>query len=108
MGSSPVGVQCTLDYYFPRVSLLCLPLQHSFTSSSHSHFGRPLFVFSFISPKITNEEIIKRMHSKRNILQRIKQRKFNLFGHICRMEDNRLVKEYSYCVHSTTYIYHRI
>ena len=43
--------------------------------------------------KITNEEIRKRMCSKRNIIQRIKERKLNLFGHICRMEDSRLVKE---------------
>ena len=33
------------------------------------------------------------MGSKRNIIQRIKERKLNLFGHICRMEDSRLVKE---------------
>jgi len=26
-------------------------------------------------------------------MQRIKERKLNLFGHICRMEDSRLVKE---------------
>src|SRR6218665_2915282 len=43
--------------------------------------------------KITNEEIRKRMGSKRNIILRIKERKLNLFGHICRMEDSRLVKE---------------
>ena len=43
--------------------------------------------------KIMNEEIRKRMGSKRNVIQRIKERKLNLFGHICRMEDNRLVKE---------------
>src|SRR6218665_500738 len=43
--------------------------------------------------KITNEETRKRMGSKRNILQRIKERKLNLLGHICRMEDSRLVKE---------------
>jgi len=30
---------------------------------------------------------------KRNIIQRIKERRLNLFGHICRMEDSRLVKE---------------
>jgi len=30
--------------------------------------------------------------SKRNIIQRIKKRKLNLFGHIFRMEDSRLVK----------------
>src|SRR6218665_3287601 len=29
-------------------------LHHSFTSSSHSLFGRPLFVFSFISPTTTS------------------------------------------------------
>src|SRR6218665_4230158 len=43
--------------------------------------------------KITNEEIRKEMGSKRNILQRINERKVNLFGHICRMEDSRLVEE---------------
>src|SRR6218665_3198503 len=42
---------------------------------------------------MTNEEIRKRMGSKRNIILRIKERKLNLFGHICRMEDSRLVKE---------------
>jgi len=31
--------------------------------------------------------------SKRNIIQSMKERKLNLFGHICRMEDSRLVKE---------------
>src|SRR6218665_708209 len=43
--------------------------------------------------KITNEEIEKRSSSKTDIIQRIKERKLNLFGHICRMEDSRLVKE---------------
>ena len=40
--------------------------------------------------KITNEEIRKRMGSKRNIII-IKERKLNLFGHICRIEDSRLI-----------------
>jgi len=48
-----------------------------------------------MATKITNDEIRKRMSSKRNIisLQRIKERKLNLFGHIYRMKDSRLVKE---------------
>ena len=46
-----------------------------------------------MAKKITNEEIAKRIGSKRNIIQRIKERKLNLFGHICRLEDSRLVKE---------------
>ena len=33
------------------------------------------------------------MGSNRNIIQRIKERKLNVFGHICRMEDSRLVKK---------------
>jgi len=33
------------------------------------------------------------MSSKRSIIQRIKERKLNLFGHIWRIEDNRLVKK---------------
>ena len=48
-----------------------------------------------MATKITNDEIRKRMSSKRNIisLQRIKERKLNLFGHVYRIEDNILVKE---------------
>ena len=40
-----------------------------------------------------NEEIRKSVGSKRNVIQLIKETKLNLFGHNCRMEDNRLVKE---------------
>jgi len=40
-----------------------------------------------------NEEIKKRMIINRNIIQRIKERKLKLYGHICRMEDSRLVNE---------------
>src|SRR6218665_2110999 len=61
MGSLPVGVQCTLDYYFPRVSVLCLPLQHEYflvTPFLHTvkpfPFDHPLFVFPFISPNTTS------------------------------------------------------
>ena len=32
--------------------------------------------------------------AKRYVIQRIKERNLNLFGHICRMEDNRVVKEW--------------
>ena len=46
-----------------------------------------------MAKKITNKEIRKRGGSKRNIIQRIKERKLNLFGHMYRMEDNRLVKD---------------
>jgi len=28
MGSSPVGVQCAVNLYFPRVSVLCVPFQN--------------------------------------------------------------------------------
>ena len=31
-----------------------------------------------------------------NIIQKIKERKLNLYGHICRMEDSRLVKEVAF------------
>ena len=43
--------------------------------------------------KITNEEVRRRVRCKKNIIQQIMERKLNLFGHICRMKDNRLVKE---------------
>ena len=43
--------------------------------------------------EIANEEIRKRMGSKRNTIQRIKERILNLFWHIFRMEVSRLIKE---------------
>ena len=42
--------------------------------------------------KITNVEVRSRVGNTRNIVQLILERKLSLFGHICRMEDNRLVK----------------
>jgi hypothetical protein len=42
--------------------------------------------------KITNEEVRRRIGRKQNIVQTIMKRKLNLFGHICRMDDARLVK----------------
>ncbi len=42
--------------------------------------------------KITNVEVRRRVGNTRNIVQHIMERKLNLFGHICRMEDKRLVK----------------
>src|SRR6218665_1793828 len=43
--------------------------------------------------KITNEEVRRSVQYKKNIIQQIMERKLNLFGHTCRMKDNRLVKE---------------
>ena len=44
--------------------------------------------------KITNEEARRRVRcSRKNIIQQIIERKLNLFGHICKMKDNRLVQE---------------
>ena len=42
--------------------------------------------------RITNVEIRRRVGNKKNIVQLIMERKLNLFGHICRMKDERLVK----------------
>ena len=44
-----------------------------------------------MAKKITNGEMRKRVGSKGNIVQRIKERKLNLL--VCKMEDNRLMKE---------------
>src|SRR6218665_420798 len=46
-----------------------------------------------ISQKITNVEVRRRVQCKKNIIQQLMDRKLNLFEHICRMKDNRLVKE---------------
>ena len=42
--------------------------------------------------KITNEEVRRRTRRKQNIVQTVMKRKLNLFGHICRMDDGRMVK----------------
>src|SRR6218665_269472 len=61
MGLSPVGVQCILDYYFPRVSVLCLPFQNVyFLITPFFYIFQPFafwwyfFVFPFISPNTTS------------------------------------------------------
>jgi len=41
--------------------------------------------------KITNDEVRSRVSSTKNIIQLIMERRLNLFGHICRMDDQRLV-----------------
>jgi hypothetical protein len=41
--------------------------------------------------KITNE-VRRRTRRKQNIVQTVMKRKLNLFGHICRMDDGRMVK----------------
>ena len=43
--------------------------------------------------KSTTEETGKREGNKKNIIQRIRERTFNLFIHIYRTESSRLVKE---------------
>src|SRR6218665_1427616 len=44
-------------------------------------------------PKITNEEVCRRVLCRKNMVQQIMERKLNLFGLVCSMKDNRLVKE---------------
>ena len=41
---------------------------------------------------IRNEDIRKRISKKETIIDTIRKRKLGLFGHICRMNDNRLIK----------------
>jgi len=43
--------------------------------------------------KIKNKEIMKRTGTDINIMQRMIERKMNFFGHICRMQDERLIKQ---------------
>src|ERR1700733_3557979 len=42
--------------------------------------------------KVTNTELYKRIHLKENIMQKLIRRKMELFGHICRMKDDRKIK----------------
>jgi len=42
--------------------------------------------------KTANVEIRQNLDIKKNVIQMIMERKLKLFGHICRMDDNQLVK----------------
>jgi hypothetical protein len=42
--------------------------------------------------KVTNVELYNRIRLKENMMQRIIQRKLGLFGHICRMSNDRKIK----------------
>src|SRR3984885_2275760 len=42
--------------------------------------------------KITNREVRNRLNVKKDLMQAVMKRKLGLFGHICRMEDNRKIK----------------
>ncbi len=43
--------------------------------------------------RVTNVEVRRRMNNTENIVQTVIKRKMELFGHICRMEDGRMVKK---------------
>ena len=43
--------------------------------------------------KVTNKEIRRRVQATKDIVQVLIERKMNLFGHICRMDNNRMVKK---------------
>jgi len=43
--------------------------------------------------KIKNTDVMKRTGTSIDIVQRIIERKLNFFGHICRMQDDRLLKQ---------------
>src|SRR6218665_683435 len=107
-GLRPIFPRSSSSPFSPRS-----PFHHLFGFSVHVHSGhmtqpRQLFghicrmevskeesvkgwilhiLLSVLYPdaEFTNEEIRKRMGSKRNIIRRIKERKLNLFGHICRI-----------------------
>ena len=42
--------------------------------------------------KVSNAELYRRIHLKENIMQKLIQRKLGMFGHICRMSDDRKIK----------------
>ena len=44
------------------------------------------------SQKVSNEELYRRIQPKENLMQKIIQRMLRLFGHICRMSNDRKIK----------------
>jgi hypothetical protein len=42
--------------------------------------------------RVSNEELYKRINLKENLMQKVIQRKLGLFGHFCRMRDDRKIK----------------
>jgi len=55
------------------------------------HYYRRILCASWTEQK-TNREICDKLGIERDLLQRAIQRKLRLFGHICRMDDNRKIK----------------
>jgi len=43
--------------------------------------------------KIRNDEVMSRIGVTRDIVQKIMEKNLNIFGHICRMSDDRLLKQ---------------
>ena len=43
--------------------------------------------------KVTNEEVRRRVKSTSNVMQEVVKRKLTMFGHICRMSQERRVKK---------------
>src|SRR6218665_648297 len=43
--------------------------------------------------KVTNGEIRKRLNIKKDLMQAVMSRKLGLFGHVCRIKNNRKIKD---------------
>src|SRR6218665_3492072 len=69
------------------------PLAPNWEPSSLNSWLRHCLGIRF-EQKITNEEVRRRVRCKKNMILKRVERKLNLFGPIiCRIKDNRLVKE---------------
>jgi len=42
---------------------------------------------------VTNGQIMKRLNIKKDLMQAVMRRKLGLFGHVCRMRNNRNIKD---------------
>ena len=49
--------------------------------------------YSNFTQRVTNEEIRKRLNIKKNLIQAVMRRKLGLFGNVCRMKNNRKIKD---------------
>ena len=41
---------------------------------------------------VRNEELYQRINPEKNLMQKLKKRKLRLFGHVCRMKNERNIK----------------
>ena len=87
----PVSLHCCLSLHY--CSLLKCFLTPSIISCCQLCCVSNFFMFSYVRVReVYIREVRNRLNIKKDLMQAVMKRKLGLFGHICRMEDNRKIK----------------